>query len=211
MNLIFLGPPGAGKGTTAADLKNRLAIPHISTGDLFREQMKNETDLGKEVKKIIEAGNLVPDSLTIEMVRLRLAQSDAQKGYILDGFPRTLPQAEALHTFTSIDAVINLQLADDIIIERLSGRRLCPQCGAGYHLRFMPPKVDGKCDACGGALITRKDDQPDSIQNRLRVYAQSTRPLIDFYAQKGLLVDFDTNRPAAEVTDAVEAYCRQLK
>lgn len=211
MNLIFLGPPGAGKGTTAVELKERLGIPHISTGDLFRSHIKNQTELGKEVSKIIEAGDLVPDEITIEMVRQRLAQPDAQRGYILDGFPRTIPQAEVLEEFATIDRVINLVLADDAIIKRLSGRRVCKACGLGYHVEYMPPKTDGVCDKCGGELYTRKDDQIDAITNRLEVYKKSTQPLIDFYDKKGLLTNFDSAKKPSEVTNDVETFVKSIK
>lgn len=210
MNLIFLGPPGAGKGTTAVDLKERLAIPHISTGDLFRAHIKGKTELGLQVSKIIEAGDLVPDEITIEMVKLRLAEADAQEGYILDGFPRTTGQAEALEGFATIDRVINLVIADEEIVKRLSGRRVCKSCGYGHHVEFMPPKEEGVCDKCSGELYTRKDDQIDAITNRLEVYKKSTQPLIDFYKEKGLLTDFDSSKKPGEVTNDVEAFVKTL-
>ncbi len=210
MNLIFLGPPGAGKGTTAVDLKNRLGIPHISTGDLFRAHMKNETELGQQVKQIIEAGNLVPDEITIEMVKLRLNEADAQNGYILDGFPRTIAQAEALETFATIDKVINLELADETIIKRLSGRRVCKSCGYGHHIEYIPPKTEGVCDKCSGELYTRKDDEIEAITNRLVVYNKSTQPLIDYYTNKGLIANFDSSKKADEVTTDVENFVKNM-
>lgn len=210
MNLIFLGPPGAGKGTTASDLKNRLQIPHISTGDLFRAHMKNQTELGQKVQKIIEAGDLVPDDITIQMVKQRIDEDDAKKGFILDGFPRTIPQAQALENLIKIDKVINFELDDSTIIQRLSGRRVCKSCGYGHHQLFMPPKQEGICDKCGGELYIRKDDQIDSIKNRLEVYKKSTQPLIDFYKDKGLLENFDSSKAADAVTDDVEKYLKSL-
>lgn len=211
MNLIFLGPPGAGKGTTAVDLKIRLRIPHISTGDLFRKHIKEQTELGKRVNAIIEAGDLVPDEITIEMVKQRLAEPDAKKGFILDGFPRTIAQAEALETFAKIDKVINFELSDEMIIKRLSGRRVCKTCGYGHHIEFMPPKVEGLCDKCSGELYTRKDDQIDSIKNRLEVYQKSTQPLIDYFTQKGLIANFDSSKPAEKVTDEIEQFLKTLQ
>jgi len=208
MNLIFLGPPGAGKGTTAVDLKERLGIPHISTGDLFRSNIKNKTELGQQVTKIIEAGDLVPDEITIAMVKQRLEEADAQNGYILDGFPRTIPQAEALNEFAKIDNVINLIISDNIIVKRLSGRRVCKKCGYGHHVEYMPPKVEGICDKCGGELYTRKDDQIDAIKNRLVVYKESTEPLINYFKDKGILKDFNSEKPASKVTDDVESFLK---
>ena len=199
MNLIFLGPPGAGKGTIAAKVKSYLNIPHISTGDLFREAIKNQTDLGKEVQKIIERGDLVPDSLTVAMVRERLNLEDVKNGFILDGFPRTIPQAENLEKITQVTKVINFTLADEEIVKRLSGRRLCKVCGSSHHIIFMPPKEVGICDNCGGELFTRKDDTEESIKNRLEVYKNQTEPLIAFYKAKNLLVDIDASPEPGEV------------
>jgi adenylate kinase len=191
MNLIFLGPPGAGKGTMAARAAAEAKIPHISTGDLFRNAIKNETDLGKKVKAILAKGDLVPDDLTIALVAERLSATDTNPGYILDGFPRTIPQAESFEAMSKIDKVINFVLADDAIVERLSGRRTCKSCGRGYHLKFMPPKREGVCDVCGGELYTRPDDSEESIRNRLTVYAKQTQPLIAFYSKRKILADID--------------------
>jgi adenylate kinase len=210
MNLIFLGPPGAGKGTVAARLKDILSIPHISTGDLFRAAIKNQTELGKKVKSIIDAGNLVPDELTVALVKERLEDKDTAEGFILDGFPRTIAQAEALKEFGNIDSVINLQVAEEKIIKRLSGRRLCKECGEGYHVEYMPPKEEGKCDKCGGELYIRKDDNIDSIKNRLEVYAKETAPLIDYYTQEGTIQNFDSGLAADEVVKNVADFAKTL-
>lgn len=197
MKLVFLGPPGAGKGTLAAKAVELLQIPHISTGAIFRTAIANKTPLGLKVKEIIDAGRLVDDETTIALVRERLAEADAQKGYILDGFPRTIAQAEALEGFSKIDRVVNFDIPDAAVIERLSGRRVCKNCGANYHILFSKPKKDGICDLCGGELYTRDDDKPEAIQKRLEVYRAQTAPLIDYYRKKGLLVDVDA-RPAVD-------------
>jgi len=185
MNIIFLGPPGAGKGTHAQMLMNELEIPQISTGDMLRQAIKAETELGILAKGFIDRGELVPDEVVIGIVKERLAQQDCQKGYILDGFPRTVPQAEALSQFAKIDCAVNLSLADEVIIGRLSGRRVCLKCGATYHTSTLNGRTD--CAACGDELVQRKDDTPETIQNRLTVYAAQTAPLIDYYQEKGML------------------------
>ncbi|NLJ09337.1 MAG: adenylate kinase [Treponema sp.] len=197
MKLVFLGPPGAGKGTLAAKAVELLQIPHISTGAIFRTAIANKTPLGLKVKEIIDAGRLVDDDTTIALVKERLAEADAQKGYILDGFPRTIAQAEALEGFSKIDRVVNFDIPDAAVIERLSGRRVCKNCGANYHILFSKPKKDWICDLCGGELYTRDDDKPEAIQKRLEVYRAQTAPLIDYYRKKGLLVDVDA-RPAVD-------------
>jgi len=193
MKLVFLGPPGAGKGTLAALAKDAFGVVHISTGDIFRANIKNGTPLGLKVKAILDSGGLVSDETTIEIVEDRLRQADAKPGYLLDGFPRTVRQAEALADFDRLDAVINFELSDAEIVKRLSGRRVCPSCGTGYHITSMPPKQAGVCDKCGHALIQRKDDEPASIEERLRVYAANTQPLIDWYKSKGLLKSIDAS------------------
>jgi adenylate kinase len=193
MNLIFLGPPGAGKGTMASRLSGEKGIPHISTGDIFRENINNETELGKKVKAILDSGELVPDELTVELVRDRLAQDDAAAGFILDGFPRTIPQAEALEGFATIDKVIRFVLGDEEIIKRLSGRRVHKPSGRTYHIMFNPPKAPGKDDVTGEDLMQRPDDREESIKNRLEVYRRQTEPLVDFYSDKGLLLDVDAS------------------
>jgi len=198
MNCIFLGPPGAGKGTLAAKVATEYGIPHISTGDIFRAAIKNQTPLGMKVKAIIDSGALVSDDLTIELVRDRLSQDDVAKGFILDGFPRTIPQAEALEGIATVDTVVNFDIADEGVVERLSGRRVCKGCGQNFHATFMPPAKEGICDACGGDLFIRDDDQVEAISHRLEVYRQQTAPLIDFYRVKDKIVDIDA-RPATEV------------
>ena len=196
MNLVFLGPPGAGKGTIAAVAKNALGVPHISTGDLFTENIKNETELGEEVKAIVASGGLIPDSVTIKMVEERLKRCYSADGYILDGFPRTIPQAEALSKMSKVDGVVNFVLSEEEIIKRLSGRRMCKSTGRTYHILFNPPKVEGKDDETGEDLIQRDDDKPEAIKHRLEVYNESTAPLIDFYKKEGIVLDLIcTNDP----------------
>lgn len=199
MRMVFLGPPGAGKGTIAKLAKDYFGIPHISTGDLFRENIKNETELGLQVKSILASGGLVPDSVTIEMVRNRLAESDCKKGFILDGFPRTIPQADALAEMTTLDAVVDFQLSREEVVKRLSGRRLCPSTGRSYHIIYNPPKIEGKDDETGEDLIQRPDDREEAIVHRLEVYDEQTAPLIDYYKKKGLIRDVDASAKPSEV------------
>ena len=187
MNLIFLGPPGAGKGTHAVRLSQQLSIPQISTGDMLRSHVKEQTPLGLEAKKYMDAGELVPDDVIIGMVKVRLQDPDCKNGYIFDGFPRTAAQAEALDRFAQIDAVLNLIVSDQVIIDRLSGRRVCPECNGTFHIKYLEDK--NVCPVCGGNLIQRKDDEAQTVLNRLDVYRRQTEPLIDYYAQKGLLRD----------------------
>ncbi|UCF97967.1 MAG: adenylate kinase [Spirochaetaceae bacterium] len=194
MNLIFLGAPGAGKGTLATLVSKEYGIPQISTGDLFRAAVKDGSELGKRVQGIMEKGELVPDSLTVELVKERLAKQDARKGYVLDGFPRTIAQADALGEFQRIDGVINFAISDDLVIRRLSGRRVCRSCGAIYHVENMPPKVEGTCDSCGGKLYIRDDDKIESIKNRLRIYKEQTEPLIAYYRDKELLREINSSK-----------------
>ena len=198
MNLVLLGAPGAGKGTQAEILKEKLAIPTISTGNILREAVKNGTKLGLEAKEYMESGKLVPDALVISIIKERLAEDDCKNGFILDGFPRTIPQAEALEGIAAVDAVVNFDIADEGVVERLSGRRVCKGCGQNFHATFMPPAKEGICDACGGDLFIRDDDQVEAISHRLEVYRQQTAPLIDFYRAKDKIVDIDA-RPATEV------------
>ena len=187
MNLILFGPPGAGKGTQAEILKERFSIPTISTGNMIREAIKNGTELGKKAKAIIDGGNLLDDDTVVAMIKERLAQPDCAKGFILDGFPRTSPQAEALDAMgVVIDAAVEITLADEKIVARMSGRRTCPGCGNSYHTLYKQPKAEGICDGCGTALVIRDDDKPETVLERLRVYHRQTAPLSAYYEAKGL-------------------------
>ncbi|MDR0624417.1 MAG: adenylate kinase [Treponema sp.] len=208
MKLVFLGPPGAGKGTLAARAVEFLGVPHISTGAIFRAAIAAQTPLGRKVKAVIDAGKLVDDETTIELVKQRLAQDDARKGYILDGFPRTIPQAEALAAFAGIDGAVNFDIPDAAVLERLGGRRVCRQCGANYHQIFNRPRREGVCDTCGGEVYIRNDDQAGAVQERLEVYRKQTAPLIGFYRGQGLLIDVDA-RP--QVEQVVENFRQALK
>ncbi len=187
MKLILLGAPGAGKGTQAEILKERFSIPTISTGNMIREAIKNGTELGKKAKAIIDGGNLLDDDTVVAMIKERLAQPDCAKGFILDGFPRTIPQAEALDAMgVVIDAAVEITLADETIVARMSGRRTCPGCGNSYHTLYKQPKAEGICDGCGTALVIRDDDKPETVLERLRVYHRQTAPLSAYYEAKGL-------------------------
>jgi adenylate kinase len=198
MKLVFLGPPGAGKGTLAARATTLLNAPHISTGNIFREAIAAASPLGLKVKAIIDAGKLVDDDTTIELVRQRLAVDDVKDSYILDGFPRTITQAEALSGFSAVDKVINFDVPDSVVIERLSGRLVCRKCGFNWHKTFNPPEKEGICGKCGGEIYTREDDKTDAIKKRLSVYREQTAPLIEYYRSKGLLTDIDA-RPNVEL------------
>ncbi|MBT3276320.1 MAG: adenylate kinase [Spirochaetales bacterium] len=204
MKLVLFGPPGAGKGTIAGNIAERRNIPHISTGELFRKAIKNETPLGNKIKSIIDSGALVPDEITIDLVRERLSHDDVKAGSILDGFPRTVPQAEALARFHSIDCVINLQVDDNILLSRLTGRRVCSKCGHGFHINFLPPKVNGICDVCGSELIQREDDMEQAITKRLKVYKTQTEPLIAYYLQRDLITNIDGAPLPETVLESVE-------
>lgn len=188
MKLILLGAPGAGKGTQAEKICEKLSIPAISTGNIIREALKNGTEMGLKAKSFIDAGQLVPDEVVIGIIKDRLAQNDCANGFILDGFPRTIPQAEALDEMgVEIDKVIDIEVPDEKITERMSGRRVCKECGASYHLVYKKPEKDGVCNLCSGELVQRKDDHPDTVLDRLKVYHEQTEPLKDFYAKKGKL------------------------
>ncbi|SFJ01605.1 Adenylate kinase [Treponema bryantii] len=192
-NFVFLGPPGAGKGSLAVKVAEDYKIPHISTGDIFRANIKAQTPLGVKVKAIIDSGSLVSDELTFELVKDRLAQDDCKNGYILDGFPRTIPQAEMLDGLVADLKVVNFQISDDIVIGRLSTRRVCKACGANYNIKTLPPKVEGVCDKCGGELYQRDDDKQESILHRMDVYREQTEPLINYYKNKGKITDLDAS------------------
>ena len=195
MNFIFLGPPGAGKGTLAAQVAEEYKIPQISTGDIFRENIKNQTELGKKVKAIMDAGGLVGDDVVLEIVEDRLKKDDCKNGFILDGFPRTIPQAEAFEKLGIDVKVVNFEVNNDLIIARLSNRRVCKSCKANFNVKFMPPKVEGVCDKCGGELFTREDDKLESITHRLEVYRKET----DFYRNLNKMTDIDSARDSQEV------------
>ena len=192
-NFIFLGPPGAGKGSLAVKVAEDYKIPHISTGDIFRANIKAQTPLGVKVKAIIDSGSLVSDELTFELVKDRLAQDDCKNGYILDGFPRTIPQAEMLEKLVADVKVVNFEIQDEIVIRRLSTRRVCKACGANFNVLTLPPKVEGVCDKCGGELYQRDDDKQESIMHRMEVYREQTEPLINFYKNKGKITDLDAS------------------
>ena len=200
MNLILLGAPGAGKGTQAEIICAKLNIPSISTGNILRAAVKDGTEMGLKAKSFMDAGALVPDEVIIGILKERLAQPDCANGFILDGVPRTIAQAEAIETMgIRIDKVLELQVEDNVIVERMSGRRVCEHCGASYHLVAVPPKVPGVCDSCGGKLIQRHDDEPETVKHRLEVYHKETEPLKDFYAERGLLRSVE-NQPSVEAT-----------
>ncbi len=204
MKIIMLGAPGAGKGTQAKRIADKWKLPHISTGDIFRANIKNGTELGIEAKKYMDKGALVPDELTVKILLDRVSAKDCADGYVLDGFPRTIPQAEVLDKALeelgdSIDYAINVDVPDDSIISRMSGRRACVSCGATYHVEFAPTKTEGICDRCGKELILREDDKPETVKKRLMVYHEQTQPLIDYYAGKNILKSVDGTKDMEEV------------
>ena len=208
MKIIMLGAPGAGKGTQAKMIAEKYQIPHISTGDIFRANIKNGTELGKEAKKYIDQGLLVPDELTVKILLDRVASKDCENGYVLDGFPRTIPQAEVLEDALNkmndaIDYAINVDVPDENIVRRMSGRRACLACGATYHIAHIPPKKEGICDVCGQELVLRDDDKPETVLNRLKVYHDQTQPLIDFYEAKGVLQNVDGTVDMKDVFAAI--------
>lgn len=208
MKIIMLGAPGAGKGTQAKMLAAKYGIPHISTGDIFRANIKNGTELGAKAKGYMDKGLLVPDELVVDLVIDRFKETDCEKGYVLDGFPRTIPQAEALDKALtaigeSVDYAINVEVPDENIIRRMGGRRACVGCGATYHIVYSPTKAEGKCDACDGDLIIRDDDKPETVKNRLSVYHEQTQPLIDYYTNKGIIAEVDGTIDMKDVFDAI--------
>ena len=208
MKIIMLGAPGAGKGTQAKMIAEKYHIPHISTGDIFRANIKNGTELGMEAKKYMDQGQLVPDELTVKILLDRVAQDDCKNGYVLDGFPRTIPQAQVLDKALSelgdaIDYAVNVDVPDENIVKRMSGRRACLNCGATYHIEHIPPKQEGICDTCGQKLVLRDDDKPETVLNRLKVYHDQTQPLIDFYTGKGVLRTVDGTVDMKDVFSAI--------
>lgn len=209
MNIIIMGLPGAGKGTQAAKIIKKYSIPHISTGDMFRLAIKNDTDLGRQAKAFMDQGELVPDEVTVGIVRERLSQSDAKGGFLLDGFPRTVEQAEALNNImeelgSQIDQTIYVEVPEEELMNRLTGRRICETCGSTYHLVFNPPKTEGICDLDGGKLYQREDDNPETVQNRLEVNTKQTAPLLDFYKDLGVLATVDGSKDIEEVFEEVD-------
>ena len=209
MKIIMLGAPGAGKGTQAKMIAEKFNIPHISTGDIFRANIKNGTELGKKAKEFMDKGQLVPDELTVEILLDRVANDDCKNGYVLDGFPRTIPQADVLDKELTklgdkVDFAINVDVPDENIVRRMSGRRACLKCGATYHIEHIPPKKEGICDTCGSELVQRDDDKPETVQNRLKVYHEQTQPLIEYYDKKNILKNVDGTKDMQEVfTDIV--------
>lgn len=212
LRTVLLGPPGAGKGTQAVRIAEKYEIPHISTGDIFRDNIKRQTELGKKAQEYMNKGELVPDDLVIEIATSRLLDDDCMRGFLLDGFPRTVHQAEKLDEFLaarggSLDKVINITADDQILIRRLTGRRVCRQCGASYHIVNIPPQKEGICDACGGELIQRDDDMETTVRNRIAVYEEQTMPLLDYYTAKGNIVTVDGTAPLddvfAEISEAL--------
>lgn len=208
MKIIMLGAPGAGKGTQAKMIAAKYGIPHISTGDIFRANIKNGTELGAKAKEYMDKGLLVPDELVVDLVIDRFKEKDCEKGYVLDGFPRTIPQAEALDKALTaigenVDYAINVEVPDENIIRRMSGRRACVGCGATYHMVYSPTKVEGKCDTCGADLIIRDDDKPETVKNRLAVYHEQTQPLIDYYTNKGIIAEVDGTIDMKDVFTAI--------
>ena len=208
MKIIMLGAPGAGKGTQAKQIAGKYSIPHISTGDIFRANIKNGTDLGKKAKEYMDQGLLVPDELTCDLVMDRIQQDDCVNGFVLDGFPRTIPQAEALDAALEkigqhMDVAIDVDVPDENIVNRMSGRRACLDCGATYHVVSLPPQTEGKCDHCGSDLVLRDDDKPETVQKRLSVYHEQTQPLIDYYKNQGILKSVDGTQPMEAVFTAI--------
>ncbi|HGH0786628.1 TPA: adenylate kinase [Staphylococcus pseudintermedius] len=216
MNIILMGLPGAGKGTQASEIIKKYPIPHISTGDMFRKAIKDETELGKEAKSYMDRGELVPDEVTVGIVKERISEDDAKKGFLLDGFPRTIEQAEALNLILeelgrTIDAVVNIEVPEEELMNRLTGRRICETCSTTYHLVFNPPKVEGICDIDGGKLYQREDDNPETVANRLEVNVKQSKPILEFYNQKGLLKNIDGSKHIDEVTSDVIEILESLK
>jgi adenylate kinase len=216
MNVVLFGPPGAGKGTQAKELTKKYSIPHISTGDILRANVRDGTELGMKAKEYMDRGELVPDAVLIGLIKNRLNEPDCKTGYLLDGYPRTIPQADALNTILEeigkpLDVVINIEVLDDELVQRLSGRRTCPKCGESYHVVFNPPQKQGICDVCGSQLYQRDDDQEEVIRQRLAVYNQKTKPLIDYYVKAGILVNINGSATVDEVFREVSGVMDKYK
>ncbi len=214
MNIVLLGPPGSGKGTQAKMIADKYKVKHISTGDILRENVRNDTPLGKEAKKFMDAGKLVPDTLLIDIIKDRLAKPDVKNGWMLDGYPRTIPQAEAMEKIMpslgqKLNVVLNIDVPDNELVDRLSGRRMC-KCGASYHIQFNPPKVPGKCDVCHGDLYHRDDDKAEAILKRLETYHNQTQPLIDYYSKKGLIADIKGTGNIQEISAEISKVLDKL-
>ena len=208
MNIVILGPPAVGKGTYAGFLSKKYSIPKISVGDLFRTAIKDRTELGKKIKDYVSSGDLVPDEIVIELVKNRLEEDDCKQGFLLDGYPRTVPQAEAMMKFKKIDVALNFVAPDKVIMERIGGRRTCRKCGAIYHIKNVPPTIEGICDRCSGRLVQRSDEKPEVIKNRLVVYREKTKPVIDYLRKKGLIADIDAHYSIEEI-DKILAQCEK--
>ncbi len=211
MNILLLGVPGVGKGTYASFLSEKYKIPHISSGDLFREAVEKRTEIGREAEKYMDKGELVPDDIVIQFIKERLEKEDCEQGFLLDGFPRTIPQAEAIEKFKKIDKALNFVASEDIIMDRLGGRRTCKKCGSTFHIKNQPPKVSGICDNCGGELYQREDENPEAIKKRMKEYEKKTKPLIEYYEKKGLLANIDANPPIEEVEKVITQCDESLK
>jgi adenylate kinase len=211
MNILMLSVPGVGKGTYASFLSKKYKIPHISSGDLLREAVEKKTEIGRKAEEYMNKGELVPDELVIQLIKERLEKEDCKRGFLLDGFPRTIAQAKAIEKFTKIDKVLNFVASEDIVMDRLSGRRVCKKCDAIFHVRNRPPKVSGICDNCGGELYQRKDDGTEDIRKRMKEYEKKTKPLIEYYEKKGLLANIDANPPLEEVEKVITQCDKALK
>jgi len=210
LNIILLGAPGVGKGTYTEILSKKYKIPHISSGDLLREAIEKRTKIGKKAKKYVNEGELAPDEIVTQLIKERLEKEDCKRGFLLDGFPRTVVQAKTIEKLKKIDKVLNFVASEEVIMDRLSGRRICKECGAIFHVRNVPPKVEGICDKCGGELYQREDETPEVIRIRMQEYEKKTKPLVDYYRKKGLLANIDANPPIEEVEKVISQCNREI-